>query len=395
MSNVRIRVAEESDVEAMIDFDGRAFGEPWPENLHEYARATIDLDRFRVAVDGSTLVGVAGSFEQELTVPGGAQVPSGGVTWIAVAPTHRRQGLLRRLMGDLHADIDSRDEPIAMLTASEGAIYERFGYGVASHLRVAAIDRRRTQVRPEFRPEPGAVRPTNLDDPALAEIFDRYRRGRVGEIDRTPARDALVKAQDPNSITVVAHADGYATWKVKAVWNNGHPAHELSLMDLVAITPEAHAALWHTVLSVDLVGPITSFRALAMDDELPYIVDDQRAVRTTGVIDMLWLHLRDVGAALRARTYSTDEKMVIDVDLGDGSERWRIDGSPDGATVKKARTRPDLSMDRATLGAIYLGGVRPSMLARAGKIAARNTDALRRADAFFMGDRLPHCLTGF
>jgi predicted acetyltransferase len=298
-------------------------------------------------------------------------------------------------MAELHDDIDARREPISMLTASEGGIYERFGYGIASYLRITEIDRRRTQVRPEFRPAPGEVRLTTLDDPALPRIHDRYRRSRIGEIDRTAARDALVKAHEGAGVSVALHADGFASWKVKAYWNAGHPAHELTLIDLVAITPEAHAALWHTVLSVDLVGPVHSFRAVALDDALPYIVGDQRAVRTTNVNDMLWIHLRDIGAALRSRTYGTDDELVIEVDLDDRTERWRVAGGHDGAEVRKVRSRPHLRMNRAALGAIYLGGVRPSILAGAGRISADDAAVLRRADAFFMADRLPHCITGF
>jgi len=52
-------------------------------------------------------------------------------------------------------------------------------------------------------------------------------------------------------------------------------------------------------------------------------------------------------------------------------------------------------LNRAALGAIYLGGVRPSTLARAGRLSADHPAILRRADAFFMADRLPHCVTGF
>ncbi len=395
MGKIDIRVATDDDFATMVRFDGLAFGEVWPDDQHERIRATVDLDRFRVAHDGRALVGIAGSYGQEVTVAGGAQVRAGGVTWVAVAPTHRRQGILTRLMDDLHDDIDARGEPISMLTASEGGIYERFGYGVASYLRVTEIDRRRTQVRSEFRPPPGSVRLTTLDDPDLPKIYDRYRRGRVGEIDRTPARDALVKAQEGAGVSVALHADGFAAWKVTSNWNFGHPAHQLTVLDFVAITPEAHAALWHTVLSVDLVGPVTSFRAVAMDDTLPYIVDDQRAVRTTNVNDMLWLHLRDIGAALRARTYGTDDALVVEIDLGDRAERWRIAGGPEGAEVGKVRSRPDLRMNRAGLGAIYLGGVRPSTLARAGRLSPADPAILRRADAFFMADRLPHCITGF
>lgn len=395
MGRIDIRVATDDDFAAMVRFDGLAFGDLWSDDLHGIIRATLDLDRFRIAWDGDTMVGVAGSYGQEVTVPGGAQVRAGGITWIAVAPTHRRQGILTRMMAELHDDIDGRGEPISMLTASEGGIYERFGYGIASYLRVTEIDRRRTQVRPEHRPAPGTVRLTTLDDPALAPIHDRYRRTRVGEIDRTRARDELVRAQEGPGVSVALHADGFAAWKVRSNWNAGHPAHELTLIDLVAITPEAHAALWHTVLSVDLVGPVTSSRGVALDDALPYIVDDQRAVRTNEVNDMLWLHLLDVGAALRARTYGTDDELVIEVDLDDRTERWRIVGGPDGADVRKVRSRPQLRMTRASLGAIYLGGVRPGTLARAGRLWAADPAVVRRADAFFMAERLPHCVTGF
>ena len=398
MGKIDTRVASDDDFEEMARFDGLAFGSPWDDKVLDAAKATMEFDRFRLMHDGSTLVGVGGSYALETTVPGGARLATGGITWIAVAPTHRRQGLLTRLMADLHDDIDQRSEPLAMLTASEGGIYERFDYGIASYLRVTEIDRRRVQVRPEHRPRPGSVRMTTFDDPALPELFDRYRRQRVGEVNRPPAFDELSRVEAGAGVAVAIHADGYAAWKVAAKWNEGHPAHEMRILDLVAITPEAHAALWHTVLSVDLVGPIGSFRAVALDDALPYIVDDQRAIRTTNVNDMLWVNMRDIGAALAARTYGTDDQLVVEITLSDRgearTERWRIDGDPAGGTAEQVRSRPQLTMDRATLGAIYLGGVRPSTLARAGRIAGK-PDAIRRADAFFSADRLPHCSTGF
>ena len=79
--------------------------------------------------------------------------------------------------------------------------------------------------------------------------------------------------------TWVLHDDGFASWKVTSKWNDGHPGHELELLDLAAATPAAHAALWDAVLSVDLVGPIRS-RVLALDDPLPHLLNDPRALRT-------------------------------------------------------------------------------------------------------------------
>ena len=118
----------------------------------------MDLSRFRIAVEGGSIVGISGSFALDLTVPGGAALPMGGVTWVSVAATHRRQGVLRRLLAEIHADIDAREEPVAGLSASEGGIYGRFGYGVASQMRRVSIDTRAAQLRDELTPKPGSVR---------------------------------------------------------------------------------------------------------------------------------------------------------------------------------------------------------------------------------------------
>jgi len=52
-------------------------------------------------------------------------------------------------------------------------------------------------------------------------------------------------------------------------------------------------------------------------------------------------------------------------------------------------------MDGAALGSIYLGGFRPSELARGGRIEARDAEVLRRADHFFAADQMPHATSGF
>src|SRR5262249_15276821 len=55
-----------------------------------------------------------------------------GTTFVGVLPTHRRRGLLRKMMDGHFADIRARREPLAALWAAEAGIYGRFGYGLAS-----------------------------------------------------------------------------------------------------------------------------------------------------------------------------------------------------------------------------------------------------------------------
>ncbi|MEP7114697.1 MAG: sterol carrier protein domain-containing protein, partial [Ilumatobacteraceae bacterium] len=132
-------------------------------------------------------------------------------------------------------------------------------------------------------------------------------------------------------------------------------------------------------------------RQIPLDDPLPYLLTNARALQTTALNDGIWVNIRDVAACLAARRYSTADQMVIEAD----GERWLIDGSPDHASCKKVRTRPDLVTDRASLGALLLGGVRPSALAAGRRLEARNNDALRRGDAFFPTSPVPHCQTHY
>jgi predicted acetyltransferase len=293
------------------------------------------------------------------------------------------------LLEAVHADIDARGEPLAALTASEGGIYERFGYGVATRRRVTVLDRRRAELAAPFRPPPGGVRLIEHDDPDLSDElgrrWDRYRRTRAGEIDRTEASHRARIGGQGVATTFVLHDDGFAAWKVTAQWNDGHPAHELELQDMAAITPEAHVALWSAVLSVDLVGPIRS-RVLAPDDPLPYLLVDPRVLRTVELADFVWCLPRDVAACFSARTFGTDDEVVVE----SCGSRWRIGGGG----CRRVRSRPDLVAERSALGPLLMG-VPPTTLAAGRRLTARSPEVLRRADALFVTYPVAHGMTGF
>jgi predicted acetyltransferase len=384
---IEIRTATEDDWPAMSRVDMQAFGYTVTAEEEERGKKLINFDRFRLAVDGGDVVGVAGSFELEMTLPGGAALPTGGVTWVSVAVTHRRRGLMSRLLDAVHDDVDGRGEPLAALTASEGGIYERLGYGVACARRVTSIDRRAARLQERFAPPPDTVRIVDrvAARPQLQALWDRSRLLRPGEITRDGAWWAHDEADRPQLVHAV-HDDGFATWRTEMHWHDGHPGHEVFLTTLAAVTPEAHIALWATILSLDLVGTITSY-VVAPDDPLPYLLTNPRVVRTTDVNDGVWCNVRDVAACFGARSYGTDDDLVVEAD----GSRWRIGAGG----VSKVRARPDLATDHAGLGALLLGGVVPTTLAGGRRLEARNDAALRRGDALFAVRPGPYLQTGF
>jgi predicted acetyltransferase len=383
---IEIRVPGDDDVDALFHADARAFGFHYtPERMAE-SLMVIDLSRYRIALDGDEVVGVIGSYALDVSLPGGATVPMGAVTWVGVAATHRRQGLLRRLIDACHDDIDARGEPVALLFASEAGIYERFGYGVATRLWSVEIDLRAADLRPELVPAPGSVRFVRGDEASdhVAALWERYRRTRPCETSRPDnwlAFYALIRGQErfgASPAWFLAHADGYAVYRMRNHWNEGRPAHELELAELVALTAEARLALWHVLLNVDLVGTITT-RQLPVDDPLPYLLTNPRAVRTTALDDGVWAAVRDVPTCFAARHYAAEDRLVVEVD----GVRYSIDGGRDGASVGRVRSRPDLVATPDAMGALLLGGASPTRLANGGRLTPRNDEALRRAEHFF------------
>jgi predicted acetyltransferase len=396
--SIEIRTATDADWEPLCHADGRAFGFTYTEEMRAERRPLMDLDRFRLAFDGADIVGLAGSYALDVTMPGGTCVPAGGLTWVGVAATHRRQGVLRSLMEACHQDMADRGEPVSLLHASEGGIYERFGYGMAQIHREVEIDVRSTALRTEYRVPSGSVR--YLDGDAafdhMVAVWERFRRTRAGELSRNMAWHEFLRTLrgrsmgDDSAAFYLAHADGFAAYRIKDDWSNGSPNHTMVVVDFAAVTAEAHFALWQVLLSVDLVGTIKrSF--FPTDDPLPYLLTNPRAVRTTSLADGVWALPLDVSTLFGARMYGTTDRFVLEVD----GKRWSFDGSPEGGEVKAVRSKPDLVMQTSALGALVFGGIRPSALAAGRRLTARNDDVLRRADRFFLGDRDPASTTMF
>ena len=186
----------------------------------------------------------------------------------------------------------------------------------------------------------------------------------------------------------LVHPDGYLSYRVKANWGDGDPQHECWIVDYAPVTAEAHAALWQTLLGLDLVGRIESYR-IPVDDPLPLLLTDYRRVETTHVGDGVWLRPLDVAALLRGRRYALDVDCVLQVRdplLGDG--KYLLRGGPDGATCERTDRLPDVTVPVGTLGAAVLGGTRLAWLARAGQVQAPAA-TIARLDRALLADRAP------
>ena len=391
-----IRPATDDDVPALIRADWTAFGGLPTEAQIEGNRRFLEVDRSLVAVEGDRVVAAAGALSLELTVPGPATVPTAGITLVGVMPTHRRQGILTALMAQLLDDARRRGEPLAALLASESTIYGRFGFGPAVSVASQEIERPYARLR---RPVDvtGRVRILEPDELAgvLPPIWDRYRRQQPGEVSRSEGWWARRLMDDPafrpgggpRFAAVWDGGAGYITYRVEPIWDHSLPRHILTVEDVVATSPEVRAGLWQYCFGVDLIAV---FRALnvALDDPLRWQLVEPRRLQVTAVNDLLWVNVLDVEAALSARTYASEQALVIDV-AGDG--RYRLAAGE----CRRTDDLADLVMEAADLGAAYLSGVSFATLARAGLVVELAAGAVARADALFATAPGPASCTGF
>lgn len=362
---IEIHTALESDWPELFAHDVRSFGAPHGAEAAELIRSTVDLDRFVVARDSTddSLVGVAGSFDLTLTVPGGAQLAAPGVSWVSVAPSHRRLGILRGMLDELHERYVSDGAAVAILTASEGTIYERFGYGPATFIDEVTVARRTARLR---SPLPGPLRTRAVEGAeAHARIEALQRRWHAATPGSVSVEQfwQLVHAdpewtQSRSGATArryLLHPDGYVTYRVDA-------QRRVQLDDVKALTDDAGTDLWQTVLGLDIFDEATV--DLPIDHPLREMLVDPRSVRVTSRSDQLWLKFLDVAQALEARTYARDGSLVLAVD----GAAYRLTVTDGAAECVQTQDTATIRLTGATLAGLYLGAVSPSTMARAGRI---------------------------
>jgi predicted acetyltransferase len=396
--SITLRRATAADFPAVAEADGRSFGMHYGEDYLEEVRQQFDPDRHLLAEEQGEIVGIAGSYPFDVTLPGGAALAAAGVSWVSVAVTHRRRGILRALMAEQHRGFVADGLAVSLLTASEGGIYGRFGYGIATEHRGVEITRRRAAFRRDV-PDPGGVRQVGTAELRRIgpQIHRRWAAQTPGALSRTDGWwDRLLADHEwhrdgASALFHLAHPDGYVSYRIDRATQT------CRLAGMATATDEAYVALWRTLLAIDLVETVASW-SLAAAEPLQFLLADPRQLRTVSQYDGMWARVLDVPAALSARRYGTEVDVVLDArdPFLDRGGRFRLRGGPDGAEcVTAGNGAPVVGIEMAALGSLLFGGGHAGSLARAGLLTADDPAVLRRLDAAFRGERTPQHGTEF
>jgi predicted acetyltransferase len=401
---VEIRTIDGDELEAFCTALETAFSSSLKKEDLEQIRLVADTDRMHAAFEDGRIVGGADAASFAVTVPGGAQVPAAGITGVGVLPTHRRQGINRALMRAQLDDVHRRGEALAVLFASEGGIYGRFGYGLASFNGKFDLEVERSAYVPGYR-RTGRVQLMDKKDavPLMGPVYDAVRAERPGTYrldDRWWQFVLYEEKKDEPTFFAVHDTDGdvdaFAVYNVKHDWRSGIPMNELFVHQLMGTTPQAWADMWRYVFDVDLVHRVVADHR-PVDEPLLRLLLEPRHLRFS-VQDALYARLVDVPAALAGRGYEGAGRIVIEVDdpfCPWNAGRVSLEAAGGAAECARVTDDPDLVCTATDLGAVYLGGSTFRQLHRAGRIEEAVPGALARADALFASDPAPWCPFSF
>ncbi|MDT0211014.1 GNAT family N-acetyltransferase [Curtobacterium sp. BRD11] len=367
-------------------------------------------DPFPGSVDETWPAGTFTWFRKRLTWAEGAAIDTQAISAVTVRPTERRRGILRRMMTHALERGVAEGYAVASLTASEGTIYRRFGFGCA--IRERAVTVRRERALPLLAPTTGTVAvvtPEWLAEGTGRAVFDRFDARTPGSMVRNagtwpivfglrdgegqPAKDVRAAVHRPDDSDEV---DGYVTWRVK----EGKGDTVLEIVDLVYANDAAYLSLWEFLLSIDL-NDVVQYSRSRLDDPIVAALGDNRAYDVEHEEDHVWLRVLDVPAVLSSRPYAVDGSVTLAVSdaMRFASGTYRLDVTDGQGTVTRlsdgADGEADLRLDVADLGAVLIGSVSPVTLAAAGLVRAADPTAPALLRAMLTPARTPHGITYF
>jgi len=379
-----INARGENGYRSQVDFDAH--------------RLVFTPDRSIMAFDGKNMVGNALSYEMDMYIPGGLSKIA-AVASVSVQATHRRKGINRSIMKYQLEDIHSRQEPLAVLQASESIIYGRYGYGMASFENNLEIEKTRSAYAIDHVPEGQSY---FIEESEAREIFPQiYAKAienRVGMVRRNENwwefrfREPGLKGGDPKSWFVKyqknGENDGYLRYTINDV--------ELNVIELIASSHEAYSSLWRLCLDMDLVDIIKAEHRPA-DEELKWMLADPRRL-VEHSCDRYWVRLVDVKKALSQRLYSVDGSLTLEVRdsfLPWNQEVVELRSESGESSCATSNRNPDIVLSAGDLGAVYLGGINFSTLLAAGRIEEITKGSISKANLMFSTKRNPWGFDGW
>ncbi|MGV3549279.1 GNAT family N-acetyltransferase [Rhizobium sp.] len=369
------------------------FGRTSPEAEARYLAEGNPLGGF----EGDSLRGVVNGYGSSIVLPGGGSVRHLSVTHVGVAPDATRRGIARRLIVEQLKRARMQGYAVAGLRASDARIYGRYGYGVASWSVQHELDLGRTALAIPIPRETLRIVDARDSFPLFRAIADADQTPRPATLARWDGWWAIqqfrtVHGATPHHAVVVGPEGGergYLRFHVETA-DNWFTSSRRSVIvdDLVAHDDQAWRTLIGHLFTQDILHRVV-FPSRPVDDPLPFLLGNPRAVEISNHRDESWIRPLDLEALLAARRYGGTRQVAIAVEdnlFAENTGTWSV--GPDGA--KRSHERPEAHIAISELATLIFGAQPASLLAAASRIRTASTNVADELTQIFATSRSPH-----
>lgn len=358
-------------------------------------------------------VGTFVDFDRTLNAGGAEPLSARLITGVTVSPSFRRRGILRHMMTDcLQRAVQDR-VPVAALTASEGGIYGRYGFGPATREAKVEVDLGESapdqlSLRGSGEGKVLMVDPTRLETTAK-DVFAGYHaqtRGSVGRQEqywrvRTARWNPAERGGWNRKLRAAVHVlpdgavGGYVTYTHQG-WDT-EPS-TVAIGDLIVQNETSRLELWRYLAGLDTVRRATL--VAPVEDPTPHGLTNARAWRINRVQEMLWVRILNPVEALEARAWNADGEFSLTISdplgIADGTFTVAVSAGVAQVIRTAGPTAPQhFALDAETLGSVYLGDTSVLTMRDAGRINAKDEADWSAFAATFDLPTTPHCATHF
>lgn len=404
---VDIRHITPNEEEEYLKIVYTVFGtQPFQDYL-ERRKHTMEIERCLAAFVDEKIVGANGVLTFTLSVPGGV-VKAGGIIDVVVYPTHRRQGIMSKIMKKQLNEIFQKDEPIAFLYSADSGTYGRFGFGLATFQESWEIQRHDTKFRKTLIDYDSVENIEMVSSEEISnlmpKIFELAWNQRPGMIKRERSRWNRLKLEmerkDMPGISSYAlfkkngKYEGYINYRLNL--NSTATDGNLIINEIISTTDEAHLNLLNFCMNIDGVNKITS-KSRPIDDPITWVLEDPRKL-SRKIEDQLHLRILDVPNALVSRKYNVDGEITILVEdniLDSNNAKFILKKLGNIVKCEKTNLPHDIKIDIRELGSLYLGGTSWLNLWKSKLIETNSLEKLYLADQMFNTIASPWCADYF
>lgn len=364
-----------------------------------------------VALHAGHVVATSAGFPFKVRLNGRGAMAD-GVTAVGTDPGFRRRGLVRRMITDRLTMAHENSQPVAILWASMGAIYQRFGYGLASTHVEYSFDPRFAAFQFGAVPSGHTRRlPKKEAIPVISKLYRAFIEPRNLLLHRAPVLwDLPFRIRDKRQTYCAVHyggdgeADGYLLYSTKS--SDDGPGDEsvadqaMTITDFVWRDMNGYRGLWEFIRSHDLVAKVSTAFAAEDDPVLGALLEPRILNRRTS--DGIWLRVVDVAAALAARGYDLAGETTLEI-AEDSECPWNVGTfrlATDATQAEAEKTQAtsgsaEVQITTQGLASLLAGHASLSQLVRVGRAEAKNAKRLPALDALFSTRYRPHCMNGF